>query len=120
MSLGPGSIAFVGFNADGNDNLAFVALETIAAGTQIHFSNRGWTGSGFGSGGSEIPLEIIQKFQIPGVPREGLRRELLIGSIVEEKNIGYFLAEKDAGVFFFPHNHSLSSWLPITSCQRIF
>jgi hypothetical protein len=52
---------------------------------------------------NEIPLEIIQKFQIPGVPLEGLRRELLIGSIIEEKNIGYFLAEKDAGVFYFPH-----------------
>ena len=51
----------------------------------------------------EIPLEIIQKFQIPNVSLEGLRRELLIGSVLEEKNIGYFLAEKDAGIFYFPH-----------------
>jgi hypothetical protein len=51
----------------------------------------------------EIPLEIIQKFQISGIPLEGLRRELLIGSLVEERNIGHFLAEKTAGVFYFPH-----------------
>jgi hypothetical protein len=52
---------------------------------------------------NEIPLDIIQKFQIPNVSLEGLRRELLIGSVLEEKNIGYFLAEKDAGIFYFPH-----------------
>lgn len=54
---------------------------------------------------SEVPLEIIQKFQPPNSPYpiEGLRRELLIGSIIEEKNIGHFLTEKDAGIFYFPH-----------------
>jgi hypothetical protein len=52
---------------------------------------------------NEIPIELVQKFQLPGVALEGLRRELLIGSILEEKNIGHFLAEKDAGVFYFPH-----------------
>lgn len=52
---------------------------------------------------NEIPTELVQKFQIPGVPLEGLRRELLIGSILEEKNVGHFLAEKDAGIFYFPH-----------------
>lgn len=44
---GPGSIAFVGFNADGNDNLAFVAFEDIDAGTTIHFTNNNWDGSAF-------------------------------------------------------------------------
>jgi NACHT domain len=52
---------------------------------------------------NEIPLDIIQQFQIPNVSLEGLRRELLIGSVLEEKNVGYFLAEKDAGIFYFPH-----------------
>jgi hypothetical protein len=52
MSLGLGSIAFVGFNADGADNLAFVALETISAGTVIHFTNDEWNGSGFIAGES--------------------------------------------------------------------
>ena len=37
MPLAAGSIAFVGYNADGNDNLAFVALEEIAAGETIYF-----------------------------------------------------------------------------------
>lgn len=43
--LGPGSIAFTGFNADGNDNLAFVALTTIPANTVIFFADEEWTGT---------------------------------------------------------------------------
>src|SRR5262245_13672627 len=50
MALVPGSIAFTGFNADGNDSLAFVALAIIPAGTTIFFSDREWTGSAFNSG----------------------------------------------------------------------
>ncbi|GAB5373608.1 MAG: hypothetical protein AcusKO_00700 [Acuticoccus sp.] len=45
VSHGPGSIAFVGFNADGEDNLAFVTFEPIEAGTTIHFTNNYWDGS---------------------------------------------------------------------------
>ena len=47
MTLSAGSIVFTGFNADGNDNLAFAVLEDIAAGTQIHFSDRTWDGAAF-------------------------------------------------------------------------
>ncbi|MGE0725626.1 MAG: beta strand repeat-containing protein, partial [Alphaproteobacteria bacterium] len=47
MALGPGSIAFVGYNADGSDNLAFVALESIASGTQINVTTNGWRGTEF-------------------------------------------------------------------------
>ena len=50
MALVPGSIAFVGFNADGNDSLAFVALAALPAGMTIFFSDREWTGSAFNSG----------------------------------------------------------------------
>ncbi|KRQ97736.1 choice-of-anchor I family protein [Bradyrhizobium valentinum] len=52
MALGPGSIAFVGFNADGQDNIAFVVLEPIAAGTAIYFSDNEWDGSAFNTGES--------------------------------------------------------------------
>ena len=50
MALVPGSIAFTGFNADGNDSLAFAALAAIPGGTTIFFSDREWTGSAFNSG----------------------------------------------------------------------
>lgn len=50
----PGDIAFVGFNADGNDDLAFVALREIAAGTVIYFNDREWTGAGFNTGEGEV------------------------------------------------------------------
>jgi hypothetical protein len=52
----------------------------------------------------EIPTELIQRFQPGQISLEGLRRELLVGSLVEERHTGHFLAEKTAGVFYFPHN----------------
>ncbi|MEB3337699.1 MAG: choice-of-anchor I family protein [Leptolyngbyaceae bacterium] len=47
MPLAAGNIAFVGFNADGNDNLAFVALVDINAGDVIFFEDNEWNGTAF-------------------------------------------------------------------------
>lgn len=47
MALGAGSIAFTGFNGDGQDDLAFVALEEIPAGTVIYFTDNEWSGTGW-------------------------------------------------------------------------
>jgi Lamin Tail Domain/Secretion system C-terminal sorting domain/Calx-beta domain len=43
--LTQGSIAFVGYNADGNDNIAFVALTTISSGETIIFEDNEWNGT---------------------------------------------------------------------------
>jgi hypothetical protein len=43
--LGPGSIAFTGYNADGDDNLAFVALVDIPVNTVIFFTDEEWNGT---------------------------------------------------------------------------
>ncbi len=51
-SLPTGTIAFVGFNADGNDDVAFVALTNIPINTVIHFTDRNWNGSAIGAGGA--------------------------------------------------------------------
>ncbi len=51
ISLSPGTIAFVGFNADGGDDLAFVALAPIAENDVIRFTDNEWNGSPVGSGG---------------------------------------------------------------------
>lgn len=48
-ALGPGDLAFTGFNADGDDDLAFVALKDIPANTRIHFCDSEWDGTGFGT-----------------------------------------------------------------------
>ena len=50
MALTAGSIAFTGFNGDGNDNLSFVALADIPQGTVINFTDSNWNGSSFASG----------------------------------------------------------------------
>lgn len=47
MALVIGAIAFVGFNADGNDNLAFVALTDISSGEVIIFEDNEWDGTRF-------------------------------------------------------------------------
>lgn len=52
ISLSPGAIAFVGFNADGDDDLAFVALAAIAENVVIRFTDKGWNGSPVGAGGA--------------------------------------------------------------------
>lgn len=52
MALGPGSIAFVGFNADGNDGFAFIVIDPIAAGTIIRFTDNEWNGLAIGAGGA--------------------------------------------------------------------
>ncbi len=48
-TLTAGSIAFTGFNADGDDSLAFVSFSDIKAGTVIHFTDNAWNGSSFAS-----------------------------------------------------------------------
>ena len=45
MALTSGNIAFVGFNADGNDNIAFVALVDINPGEVIIFEDNEWNGT---------------------------------------------------------------------------
>jgi len=45
----PGDLAFVGFNADGNDNLAFVTFKDIPANTLVYFCDSEWNGVGFGT-----------------------------------------------------------------------
>jgi hypothetical protein len=53
----------------------------------------------------DLPVELIQRFQPEEtLALEALRRELLVGSLVEERHTGHFLAEKTAGVFYFPHS----------------
>src|SRR5215470_4740146 len=52
MALGPGSIAFVGFNADGNDGFAFIAIDIIPAGAVIRFNDNEWNGQAIGAGGA--------------------------------------------------------------------
>ncbi len=47
MALAAGSIAFTGYNSDNLDNIAFVVLEEITAGTEIHFADQTWDGVGF-------------------------------------------------------------------------
>ena len=44
--LEPGDLAIVGFSFQ-NNNFSFVLLVDIEAGTEIYFSDAGWTGSGF-------------------------------------------------------------------------
>ena len=44
--LGPGDIAFTGYNSDSPDEFRFVLLKDINAGTTITFTDRGWFSAG--------------------------------------------------------------------------
>ena len=45
-ALAPGDLAVVGFNFDDPDELAFVALADVPAGTEITFTDNGWLAAG--------------------------------------------------------------------------
>jgi hypothetical protein len=45
--IGPGAIAFLGFQGDGPDALQFVTLQEFAAGDSIFITDGGWNGSSF-------------------------------------------------------------------------
>jgi uncharacterized protein YjiK len=64
-ALNPGDIAFTGFNSDGSDALAFVALAPIPAGTEIFFTDDEWNGLSIGSGGNFIDEESEFKWTAP-------------------------------------------------------
>lgn len=52
MLSAAGDIAFVGFNADGNDDLAFVTFVNIGAGETVYFTDNEWDGAAFNTGES--------------------------------------------------------------------
>lgn len=63
-----GDIAFVGFNADGDDDIAFVTFKDIPANSTIIFCDSEWNGTSFGtdegdftwsSGGTLIPAGTV-------------------------------------------------------------
>lgn len=69
-TLSPGAIAFIGYNADGNDDLAFVALVPIPEETVILFTDNEWNGQPVGSGGAFNTGEGFLTWTAPegGVP----------------------------------------------------
>jgi hypothetical protein len=48
-SIVAGDFGFIGFNADGNDDFAIVALVNIDPNTSVFFTDRIWSGTSFGS-----------------------------------------------------------------------
>lgn len=51
-ALGPGDIAFVGFNAGGNSNVAFITLVPISGGADIFLSDNESNGQPPGASGA--------------------------------------------------------------------
>ncbi len=52
--LGPGDILFTGYNADGDDGIAFVCMTDVAAQDTIRFTDEEWDGSSFGNGEGDL------------------------------------------------------------------
>ncbi|MEM7367699.1 MAG: T9SS type A sorting domain-containing protein, partial [Bacteroidota bacterium] len=48
--LGDGCVSFLAYQTDDQERFAFVLLENIVAGTQIRFTDEGWSGSRFYAG----------------------------------------------------------------------
>ncbi len=74
MAISRGGIAFVGYNADGNDNIAFVALQDIASGEELLFGDNEWDGVAFNTG--------------EGLMRWTATAAITAGTVVRIDNIG--------------------------------
>ncbi len=73
---GPGDIAITGYNADGNDNIAFVLLGDTTPNQVIYFSDKEWNGNPIGSGGAFNSGEGFIKWTAPSTP-------LTAGTVIE-------------------------------------
>jgi autotransporter passenger strand-loop-strand repeat protein len=95
MALSAGSIAFTGFNGDGNDNLSFVALTDIAQGTVINFTDSNWSGSSFASGSNaESTMAWTATSAIPA------------GTVIDINNIGGGTLGASAGSVTFTNSNN--------------
>lgn len=89
-ALSPGDIAFTGFNADGNDDFAFVALVPITGGKEIFFTDNEWNGQAIGAGGAFNTGEMEFKWTAPvgGVPAGGIVVLIGVGVASPTANVG--------------------------------
>lgn len=64
--LNAGEIMFVGFNADGSDGFAIVALAEIPASSTIYFTDKEWNGMPIGGGGAFDSGEAVMTWNTGG------------------------------------------------------
>ena len=102
--LSEGDLAFVAFNADGNDGFAVVALAEIPANANIYFTDNGWTNSPAGlldsegaltwaTGGSAIPAGTVIRFELGGMTADN--------GTVSETDAGFDIGAGNDGIFAF-------------------
>ena len=58
--VGPGDLAFIGFNADGDDDFSIVLLADATAGTLIRFNDNEWQGSAFNTGEGSATWNVTE------------------------------------------------------------
>ena len=98
-----GDIAFTGFNADGDDDLAFVTFVDIPANTTIYFCDSEWDGTEFGDDEGDFTwnsgTEMIPKGTI--ITLSNISEDLTVnyGSITENNAGG--LGNSDEAMFAF-------------------
>ena len=64
--INAGELMFVGFNADGDDGFAVVALAEIPASSTIYFTDKEWNGMPIGSGGAFNSGEAVMTWNTGG------------------------------------------------------
>jgi hypothetical protein len=104
MALGPGSIAFMGFDAGDGGALMFVALEVVDSETTIFFTNREFDGAGFSGSGATWRWTTGEPVEAGTVIRVTLAGDVLTAShgwadVVGSPNGG--MADSAAAVFAF-------------------
>jgi hypothetical protein len=114
--LGPGSIAFVGFNCDYNDDLSFVVLTDIAPSTVIYFTDNEWNGAEFNNSESCFSWTATNKVvrgtvvainELSRIP-SGLAT-VSTGTIAKAYGTNFGLSSSNEAIFAFQGSGSFDS-----------
>jgi len=64
QTLGPGDIAFIGYDFGTTDGFSFIALKPLPAGETIYFTEQGWTTTGWANN-TETHLQWVIPSTVP-------------------------------------------------------
>ncbi|MEA3337188.1 MAG: hypothetical protein U9R25_14880 [Chloroflexota bacterium] len=118
-TLSAGDIAIVGANFDNPDEFAFMLLENVSAGTEIKFTDRGWTAAGSFRPGEGVIIwtasfnrqagEVVL-FTDPPSGEFGEEGSFALSSTGDQ--ILAYMGPDDAALFLYGFNSQDTGWQP--------
>lgn len=88
--LNPGDIAILAFQSDNNDQFAFILLTDISGGTEVYFTDKGWTSTAFATNEQGVLTWTV--------PAGGLTKGTIIkATAIDANSTGWTLEPDNSG-----------------------